>query len=125
MTTLKGYTSSFMFLIILSFVAFNIFVVWLIASNYQPSATKRSILQQTGQAISARYVNYRVIPNGSTTIPNRYEVEATWNDETTQQNYYFTSEPCRENPLNSFHEGQLMTVYIDPKNPKHYYFPLN
>lgn len=109
---------------ILAMIGSDILIGTFILSHTRKSKSERQKLQFTGQAIMAKYLRYRVIPNASTVIPNRYEIEAEWTDPNSGKTYYFTSEPSTKNSTDSLHEGQQVTVYIDPANPKKYYFEL-
>ncbi len=109
---------------ILAMIGLDLLIFSFILNHSQQNLLERKKLVQTGQSINATYQNFRATSYRGSLSPARYYAEANWTDESTQKKYYFTSESVVAEEINTLKNGQNVIVYIDPKNPKHYYFDL-
>ncbi len=110
---------------VVGMVAVDCLIVAEVLSYVAKRKAERQKLVYTGEIVQAKYVRARVSPGSANSTFTSYIAEAEWTNETTGVTYYFSSESTKEDLFTKWHEGQLVPVYINPADPRQYYFEVS
>jgi len=79
-------------------------------------------LLRHGESVKARVtgIEHYTVQKNKRNV-RRYELVAQWEDPANGVRYSFESQPLKRNPSDNV-IGEIVEVFIDPKNPDKYYF---